>query len=248
VPWSLFDAKLIGVYAFCMQHDDEEWRDVVEFPDHYEVSSLGRVRSKVREATSPTATRRRYGGQILKPNLTTFGYLQVPLSIDRTRYMRRIHTLVLESFVGPSNGLVCNHKDAVRTNNRLDNLEWCTQYQNVRHSIDVLGHKFGRRRSIADADAAAALKLRSEGWTITAIADHFGTTFRVIQKATAGSGYENMPKGEANPSARLTDNLVREIRSLYACGMSSARIAKQLGFGNSTVKKVIKRETWRHVE
>lgn len=228
--------------------DIEEWRPVAEFPDHYEVSSHGRVRSLLRPATSPTAKCKMYGGRILKPNLTPFGYHQVPLSIERVRYMRRIHTLVLEAFVGPSNGLVCNHKDAVRTNNRLENLEWVTQYQNVRHAIDVMGQRFGRIRTISDEDIALAIRLRSEGWTIRAVAERFGVTHRVIERATAGCGYENMPKGEANYNARLTDDLVRDIRHLRATGLSTARIAKQLGFGKSTIKRVVSGKSWRHVE
>lgn len=225
----------------------EEWRPVAEFPDHYEVSSYGRVRSLLRPATSPTAKCKMYGGRILKPNNTGHGYHQVPLSIERVRYMRRVHTLVLEAFVGPSNGLVCNHKDAVRTNNRLDNLEWVTQYQNVRHSIDVMGKKPGRVPSISPEQTAIALRLRSEGWTIEAVAEHLGTTFRVVQRATAGCGYENMPKGEANYNARLTDDLVREIRRLREAGLSTTRIATQLGFGKSTIKRVASGKAWAHV-
>lgn len=228
--------------------DIEEWRPVAEFPDHYEVSSHGRVRSLMRPAMSPTAKCKMYGGRILKPNLTTWGYHQVPLSIERVRYMRRVHTLVLEAFVGPSNGLVCNHKDAVRTNNRLDNLEWVTQHQNVRHAIDVMGQRFGRPSCIGDDAVAEALRLREIGWTIRAVAEHFGVTQRVIQRATLGCGHENMPKGEDNPYARLTDDLVREVRQLRATGLSAARIAKQLGFGKSTIKKVISGETWGHVK
>lgn len=223
---------------------EEIWLPTTEFPCHYEVSNLGRVRSLPRLGTGK---RKSYGGNILKPNLTTWGYHQVPLSVDGVRHMRRVHTLVLQAFVGPSGGLVCNHKDACRTNNRLENLEWVTQYQNVRHAIDVMGNNGGPKRRLTDQQISDAILLRSQGWTIRAVAELFGVPYRCVQKPTTGCGYENMPRGERNPSAKLTEANVIAIRRMKAEGHSVAVIAMAVGVGKSTVKKVLRRETWKHV-
>ncbi len=107
---------------------NEEWRDVVEFEDLYEVSNLGRVRNKETK-------------HILKPETKLNGYIEYHLSKYGRDWKRRAHKLVLEAFTGKHPGLEVNHIDHDKGNNRLDNLEWCTHAENV-HKAAALG--FGR--------------------------------------------------------------------------------------------------------
>lgn len=63
----------------------------------------------------------------LKPNPIKGGYLQVCLYNGDTRVMKLVHRLVSEAFIAnPENKPEVNHKDEVKTNNCVDNLEWCT--------------------------------------------------------------------------------------------------------------------------
>lgn len=57
--------------------------------------------------------------------------------------MRVSHAVLLaHGFERPSQKHEANHKNGVRTDNRIENLEWCTQIENMRHRFDVLGHGF----------------------------------------------------------------------------------------------------------
>jgi hypothetical protein len=68
------------------------------------------------------------------------GYLKVILARDAKRYQFYVHTLVLNAFAGQGpNGYVCNHKDGDKHNNRIENLEWVTRGNNIRHAHDILG-------------------------------------------------------------------------------------------------------------
>jgi len=87
-------------------------------------------------------------GRILKPSLSSLGYWTVGLQKDRngmkTTY---IHRLIAMAFIpNPEQKPNVNHKDGNRANKDINNLEWCTQKENVRHAIDVLGVKYGRKR------------------------------------------------------------------------------------------------------
>ena len=60
---------------------------------------------------------------------------------DGNIFCRKVHRLVAIQFIpNPDNLPVVNHKDGNRTNNNVDNLEWCTPKYNSEHSIKILKH------------------------------------------------------------------------------------------------------------
>ena len=77
----------------------------------------------------------------MKPSLSPNGYLTTTVMINGKRKTMPIHSAVAKSFLGDktSDGLVINHKDGNKQNNHLDNLEWITPKENIRHAIDELG-------------------------------------------------------------------------------------------------------------
>jgi len=105
----------------------------------YEISSLGRVRSY----------RNRQGHPIDEPRIMTPGIVKGYPSIKLGRtFQAKVHTLVLETFIGPKpDGYVCRHLDGNSENNAVDNLCWGTQEENYedrkRHGTDNTGSKNG---------------------------------------------------------------------------------------------------------
>jgi hypothetical protein len=71
----------------------------------------------------------------LKQTFHTQGYRQVNLKTTKGFRTRLVHVLVLETWVGPRpEGMVTNHKNGDKTDNRLENLEYVTQTENMKHS------------------------------------------------------------------------------------------------------------------
>ena len=104
--------------------DGEEWRWVVGQEGKYKVSNLGRVRSFVK------------GGRIKTPHKTKCGYFLVELFIDGKLSGRLIHRLVAEAFIPNSeNKKTVNHKNGNKADNRVENLEWMTHSENVKHAF-----------------------------------------------------------------------------------------------------------------
>jgi hypothetical protein len=123
----------------CWHMSQEQWRPVVGLEDFYEVSDLGRVRSRNREMFCHFC--RNHGvrkGKVLKGRLSSEGYLQVSIGVDRRSQKNvGIHRLVALAFLpNPEGKLVVNHKDRNRQNNELLNLEWVTVAENVQHWRD----------------------------------------------------------------------------------------------------------------
>lgn len=82
-------------------------------------------------------------GQPLKYSLNHSGYCMINFYVNEERIGFAIHTLVAKQFIhndDPVNKTQVNHIDGNKENNNVDNLEWVTPKENVRHCIDVLGY------------------------------------------------------------------------------------------------------------
>lgn len=108
----------------------EEWRSVPGYEGQYEVSSLGRVRSLDRPVRIRGGSYRVSKGRVLTPLRHTGGYDAVHLG---RKNQRLVHELVALAFIGDRPpGAVTRHLDGDPTNNRVDNLAWGTQSENMR--------------------------------------------------------------------------------------------------------------------
>ena len=115
----------------------EEWRDVIGYEGYYEVSNMGRVRSRSREvvnAKGKPCPPFFMEGRVLAQAVNQDGYLKVGLSVRGKLSTHSVHTLVAKAFLGiRPEGLQVNHKDEDRTNNCVSNLEWVTCKENCNY-------------------------------------------------------------------------------------------------------------------
>jgi hypothetical protein len=118
----------------CKCSELELWASIHGYVGYYEISTCGRVRSLDRVITDRNGQIRRLRGQPLGGNLSpTTGYLRVGLSKDGTGVIRHIHSLVLETFVGPRpSGMEACHGPNGQLDNHLANLAWNTPSANSR--------------------------------------------------------------------------------------------------------------------
>jgi len=116
----------------------EIWSFIEEFGCDYEVSTLGRIRSLDRIVVTSTGVKINVSGKIISQQTNRGGYLQCKIKVDGRQKTICTHRLIAKAFIpNPENKREVNHIDGDKTNNNVDNLEWCTPSENIKHSYDI---------------------------------------------------------------------------------------------------------------
>lgn len=113
------------------------WKDVDGFEGIYQVSTSGVIRALPRIVKTKTY---KYFKTIheLKPVLMTNGYLTVTLARDSALCPTPIHRIVATAFIdNPLHMDQINHINGIKTDNRVENLEWCSRSHNMQHAYDT---------------------------------------------------------------------------------------------------------------
>ena len=113
----------------------EEWKSISGYEGLYEVSSYGRVKSLEISYIRKNGKMDHKPEIILRPKNNGTGYFTVCLYKNKTHKYYLIHRLVAQAFLpNPDNLSDVNHKDEDKSNNRVDNLEWCSHKYNMNYN------------------------------------------------------------------------------------------------------------------
>ncbi len=107
----------------------EIWKSILGYERYYEISNIGRIRGVERFVKHPNGGFLKKNVKYLKASSNGTGYMRVMLSKDGLRKEYYVHRLIMEAFIGKSS-LHINHKNSIRDDNRLDNLEYVTIREN----------------------------------------------------------------------------------------------------------------------
>lgn len=153
---------------------------MLDFEGHYEVSSYGRVRS-VKNITNSKS------GALLFIGSDVHGYPHVSLHKNNRRYGRAVHRIVAEAFLGRRPpGSEVNHKDGVKANSVLENIEYVSHGRNSSHAYETGLNRSGEQheRSTITADTArairAAYEAREGGYKN--LGKRFGVSWNLVRK------------------------------------------------------------------
>lgn len=167
----------------------EEWRPVVGFPN-YEVSNIGGVRSWTHK------NGRRRTPKIRALGFGHVGHRNVTLRVSGRTYLRSVHRMVLEAFIGPCPpDMECRHIDGNPGNNRLDNLAWGTRSENAldrrRHGTQQLGESNCLSR-LTTSQVVEIKKKLARRESKCAIAKEFGVRWQAIKRIAIGQTWKHV--------------------------------------------------------
>lgn len=186
----------------------------------------------------------------LVPVLQSNGYCHVTLSQDGNRNTFSVHRLIALAYLGnDEERQIVNHIDGNKQNNRLDNLEWVTQQENVHHAI-LTGLRRGTRnpdRTLDDETAHLVCKLIQDSWRNKDIASALGIEHTTVASIRFGSTYQEI-SCEYNftdilPSRRkISTEKLEDICQMLQDNFSYNEICKKHNVSSATVSKIKNRK------
>jgi hypothetical protein len=162
------------------------WKDVVGFEGLYQVSDNGMLRSVDRYVKHFRGGLRMYKGSEKKSRKDGKGYLRTNLKTNGKSFDKRTHVLVCEAFLpNPEGKPIVNHKNGIKDDNRVSNLEWVTYSENVNHAL-----KTGLTpKKLNDAEV---LEILSSNDSQRKLGIKYNVSASIIHKIKKGTAYKHI--------------------------------------------------------
>lgn len=229
----------------------EEWRDIKGYEGRYAVSCLGRIKALKRHCNSfrdGKIVRYNYKPQIMKPSVKGKGYLSVSLSKNKIKEQKYVHRIVAKCFIlNTGNKPQVNHKNGIKTDNSVENLEWVTSSENLRHAIStgLRVFKNGENHHAAKIEDKTVLKIKhmliNSNLSIIEIAKFFCVSPNRVSKINNGythsklTGYKGVPFRQTR---KLNEDIAKAIINKIKQGAKTICIANEFNVSSSTINDV----------
>lgn len=223
--------------------ENEIWVSLLRFKPKYQISSIGRLKV-IKFRHRPTI--------IKKLSISNDGYIYTLLSINNKRKVERIHRLVAEAFIpNPENKPFINHKNGIKWDNRIENLEWCTHQENINHAVEnglIIKHYGKESGSILNEKQA--LEIFNSDKTITKLSKEYKVCEATISMIKTGKSWgwvtgkiyikkENRSRRFLNINGQL--KTYQDINKEY--GISPSLLSRRIKiYGEHDLKMLLKKQ------
>lgn len=225
-----------------------EWKSILN--GWYSISEFGTIRTEGRESG-------RVPGRILKQQQRPDGYLAVSLSVAGKPNRYRVHRLVAEAWYGPGQtGQLVNHKDGNKTNNHYSNLEWCWPDENTQHAVRTGLRARGSKLAFSKLDENQVAEIRTryhnDKATFKELLVEYDIEKSTLSSLLSGKTWKHVGgpisrRRRGDTARKITEDQVREIRSMATNGRTYKELAEKFNIGIANISSIVRRRTWKHI-
>jgi hypothetical protein len=142
---------------------------------------------------------------ILTPQLCRDGYFRVTLRVKNAPKRFLIHRLVAMAFIpNPDNKPCINHKNGIKTDNRVENLEWCTYSENLKHAFaNNLACAKGERNSQHKLTELEVTEIKGSSETLKVLSKIYQVSEATISRVKTGKNWKHVTLQTTTASAKL---------------------------------------------
>lgn len=175
---------------------DADWKDVVGYEGLYQVSNTGLLYSLPRHSTFkstryPKGIKRLIKGCLIATHVNKLGYVQGCLYREGKLKLCLLHRLVAQAFIpNPEGKATVNHINEIKDDNHVENLEWCTQAENVAHSLYKSMGEASSSTTLTNANVLEIKNHLEEGiFNQTELGALYNVSNHVIHKIKVGKNW-----------------------------------------------------------
>lgn len=231
------------------------WKPYPDYP-FIEANQFGKIRTKDRVVTDKNGRKIHIKGHVLKQYLNKNGYMRVQFRLNGKTINLLVHRIVATCFIpNPNNYPQVNHIDCDRTNNRVDNLEWCTSQYNIAYCFKMghwVNNNPGHPVYAVDLKTGKVLRFESQMEAARQLGVSVGDLNNVIKGLYIQTGGYWFTEDES----KITEEKINEIKNnmhffggVIAVDLetftvlrfdSQAEAERQLGVNHGHINEVIK--------
>lgn len=174
---------------------EEIWKDVVGYESILKVNDIGDIKIKSRTWLSGRWVTRTNPEKMIATSFDRKGYVTFCFNFNGKVKTLKVHRVVAQAFIpNPQNKPQVNHKDGIKTNNMVDNLEWCTMLENMRHahSNGLIIPPKGEAHGMVKLTNKDVIEIRNKTLPIYKLAEKYKVSRSTIDNIQRGKSWKHL--------------------------------------------------------